>query len=108
MDNELINQLAILQLALPLGVIFVSPMIRVATLVGALLRMTAILGLLFYTALAGMGCSHHGGHRLSLALCNCLSHRGRFDDFEHAVRPDRSGKPPKLALRWSVSWVSRR
>jgi hypothetical protein len=54
MDNELINQLAILQLALPLGVIFGSAKIRVATLVGALLRMTAILGLLFYTVLAGM------------------------------------------------------
>lgn len=54
MGNELINQLAILQVVFPLGVIFVSAMIRVATLAGALLRMTAILGLLFYTALAGM------------------------------------------------------
>lgn len=52
--NELITQLAILQVAVPLGVILVNALIPVASLSGALFRTTAILGLLVYTALAGI------------------------------------------------------
>lgn len=54
MDNELINQLAIWQVALPLGVILMNALLPVATRAGVLLRTMVILGLLFYTALAGL------------------------------------------------------
>ncbi|RFP87597.1 M23 family peptidase [Rhodobacteraceae bacterium 63075] len=54
MGNELINQLFIWQVVLPLGVILINALVPVATGAGALLRTTIILGLLAYTALSGI------------------------------------------------------
>jgi hypothetical protein len=54
MQNDLINQLAILQLLVPLAVMSLNAVIPVVGNLGTLLRTAAILGLLLYTAIAGM------------------------------------------------------
>lgn len=54
MQNDLINQLALLQLAVPLAVMIVNGVIPATGAIGVLLRTAAILGLLFYSALAGI------------------------------------------------------
>ncbi|QPC86416.1 peptidoglycan DD-metalloendopeptidase family protein [Mesorhizobium sp. NBSH29] len=54
MQNDLINQLALFQLVVPLGLMILNAVIPVAGKVGVLLRTATILSLLFYTALAGI------------------------------------------------------
>ena len=54
MQNDLINQLALLQVIMPIGVMVLNAVIPVADKLGVLLRTASILGLLFYTALAGV------------------------------------------------------
>lgn len=67
--NNLIVQLALLQVALPVVVIVLNGLIPFATTVGFALRTAAVLILVIYAAIAGIWLFRRGGHPMCWRVC---------------------------------------